>query len=70
MDMNPVDYRLGRRRKAIAQPTANAERKRKLEVVNRLVTENNWRGDLARSVKDVIDIDDCQQVYGEQYAAK
>lgn len=61
--MNEVDYRIGRRRKMIAQPTKNAERRRKLEVANRLATENNWRGDLARSFKDVIDMDDCEEVY-------
>jgi hypothetical protein len=68
--MNPVNIRLGKRRKIIAQPTAKAQRRRKLEVVNRLATENNWRGDLARSVKDVMDIEDCTQVYGEQHAAE
>ena len=62
-ERNPVNERLGRRRKVISQPTANAERRRKLEVANRLATETDWRGDLARSVRDIIDIDDCEEVY-------
>lgn len=41
----------------------HAERRRKLEVANRLATETDWRGDLARSVRDIIDIDDCEEVY-------
>jgi hypothetical protein len=65
MDMNPVNARLGRRQKLIAQPTAAAERRRKLEVVNRLAKETDWRGDLARSVKEVIDIDDCEEMYSK-----
>ena len=48
----------------------HAERRRRLEVANRLTTETDWRGDLARSVKEVIEMDDCAQVYGEQHAAK
>lgn len=55
---NPVNYRIGRRRKLISQPAANAERRHILEVANRLATETDWRGDLARSVKDVIEVDD------------
>lgn len=54
--MNPVDIRIGRH-------AAKAHRKRVREVANRLATEADWRGDLARSVKDVIDIDDCEEVY-------
>lgn len=58
---NPVNYRIGRRSKLISQPKANAERRRILAVANQLATETDWRGDLARSVKDVIDIDDCNE---------
>jgi hypothetical protein len=57
--MNQVNFRLGRHRHRM-----HAERRRKLEVVNRLATETDWRGDLARSVKEIIDIDDCEEVYG------
>lgn len=56
--MNPTDIRLGRHRHRM-----HAERRRKLEVVNQLATETDWRGDLARSVKEIIDIDDCEEVY-------
>lgn len=58
--MNPVNERLGRNKF-----TARAQRKRVLEVANRLAKETDWRGDLARSVQDVIDIDDCSEIYGE-----
>ena len=61
--MNPVDYRIGRH-------AAKAHRKRGREVSNRLAQETDWRGDLARSVKDIIDMDECTQVYGEQHAAE
>lgn len=60
---NPVDIRIGRH-------AAKAHRKRVREVANRLAQETDWRGDLARSVKDVIDMDECTQVYGEQHAAE
>lgn len=53
---NAVNARLGRHRHRM-----HAERRRMLEVVNRLAQETDWRGDLARSVKDVIDIDDCSE---------
>lgn len=56
--MNAVNERLGRHRHRI-----HAERRRKLEVVNRLAKETDWRGALARSVKEVIDIDDCEEMY-------
>ena len=61
--MNPVDYRIGRH-------AAKAHRKHVREVANRLAKESDWRGDLARSVRDIIDIEDCTQVYGEQHAAE
>jgi len=54
--MNTVNARLGRHRHRM-----HAERRRRLEVVNQLAKETDWRGDLARSVKDVIDIDDCNE---------
>ena len=63
--MNPVDFRIGRHRHRM-----HAERRRRLEVANRLTTETDWRGDLARSVKEVIEMDDCAQVYGEHHAAE
>lgn len=50
---NPVDIRLGR--KIIRQPAAKAQRKRVLQVANQLAQETDWRGDLARSVIDVIE---------------
>ncbi len=56
--MNTVNERLGRHRHRI-----HAERRRKLEVVNRLAKETDWRGALARSVKEVMDIDDCEEMY-------
>jgi hypothetical protein len=56
--MNPVNARLGRN-----NYTARAHRKRVREVTNKLARETDWRGDLARSVQDVIDIDDCEEVY-------
>ena len=55
---NAVNIRLGRHRHRM-----HAERRRKLEVVNRLAKETDWRGDLARSVKEVLDIDDCEEIY-------
>lgn len=58
--MNDVNIRLGRHRHRM-----HAERRRKLEVVNQLVNEQDWRGDLARSVRDIIDIDDCREVYAD-----
>ena len=60
---NPVDIRIGRH-------AAKAHRKRVREVANRLARETDWRGDLARSVRDVIEIDDCREAYGEHHAAK
>jgi hypothetical protein len=63
---NPVSTRLGRRHKVIARPKARVERRRVLETANRLVTESDWRGRLARSVLDVIDIDDCTETYGDR----
>lgn len=56
--MNPVNSRLGRN-----QYAARAHRKRVREVANQLAQETDWRGDLARSVQDVIDIDDCEEMY-------
>ncbi|HWV44080.1 hypothetical protein [Pseudorhodoplanes sp.] len=53
---NPVSVR--RRHKIIAQPKARVERRRVLETANRLVTESDWRGDLARSVLDVIETEE------------
>lgn len=32
-----------------------------LEKVNQLAKETDWRGDLARSVQGIIDIDDCNE---------
>lgn len=63
---NSVSVRLGRRHKIIAQPKARVERRRVLETANRLVTESDWRGRLAQSVLDVIDIENCTEVYGEK----
>ncbi len=54
--MNQVNARLGRHRHRM-----HAERRRKLAKVNELATESDWRGDLARSVKEIIDIDDCNE---------
>lgn len=45
---------------------AKARRKRVRQVANELVKESDWRGRLARSVLDVIDIDDCTEVYGDR----
>ncbi len=50
--------------KLIAQPTAKAERRRRLEVANQIAIESDWRGDLARIGAEVIDIDDAHEVYG------
>lgn len=62
--MTDFNTRLGRLRgKLIKQHAAKAERRRILTVANTLATEGDWRGDLARSVKEVIDIDDCEEVY-------
>lgn len=65
MMTNAVDIRLGRRDKRIGTYAERAQRKRNRQVANQLVKEANWKGDLARSWKDVIDIDDCNLVYGE-----
>lgn len=58
-----MNARLGKRRNEYA---ARAKRKHVMQVANRLAQESGWRGDLAKTVKDVIDIDDCNEVYGEQ----
>lgn len=63
--MNAVNDRIGRHRHRM-----RAERRRMLEKVNQLAKETDWRGDLARSVQGIIDIDDCAQVYGEHHAAE
>jgi hypothetical protein len=56
-----------RRHKLIAQPTAKVNRRRYLEVANQIATECDWRGEIARAGQDVIDIDDCNEVYcGDQ----
>lgn len=55
---NPVSVRLCRRHKIIAQPKAKIDRRRVLETANRLVTESDWRGRLARSVLDVIEMEE------------
>lgn len=59
---NPVNARIGRHRPA---PRKRAQRKRVRQVANELVKATDWRGRLARSVLDVIDIDDCTEVYGD-----
>jgi hypothetical protein len=53
---DPVSARLGRHRHRM-----RAERRRMLEKVNQLAKETDWRGDLARSVQGIIDIDDCNE---------
>lgn len=58
---NPVNARLGRKR---GDYSARAHRKQVRRMVNRLAQETDWRGDLARSVQDIIDIDDCTEVHG------
>lgn len=61
---NPVNYRLGRK-----NYTARAQRKRVMETIERLKREcppNDWRRKLAESASDVIDMDDCTEVYGDQ----
>lgn len=63
---NPVSVRLGRRHKIIAQPKAKIDRRRVLETANRLVTESDWRGRIERTATDVIDIDDCEEAYGDR----
>lgn len=63
MQPNPVNARLGRNR---PPPRKRAQRKRVRQVANELVKESDWRGDLARSVLDVIDIDDCTEAYGDR----
>lgn len=60
------NVRLGRPR----GPMTRYYERIKREKLNELATENDWRGDLARSVKEVIEMDDCAQVYGEHHAAE
>lgn len=55
MQPNPVNVRLGRNR---PQPRKRAQRKRVRQVANELVKESDWRGDLARSVLDVIETEE------------
>lgn len=63
--MNPVNVRLGRRRKVITQTKSAIERRKMLEVANRISTERDWRAEIARAGQDVIDIDDCEEMYRE-----
>lgn len=56
--MNAVNERLGRHRHRI-----HAERRRKLEVVNRLAKETDWRGALARSWKEMNADDEFERIY-------
>jgi hypothetical protein len=59
--MNPINHRLGRK-----NYTAKAQRKKVLETCERIKREcppDDWKQKLADSVRDVIDIDDCTEVY-------
>lgn len=56
--MNPVNSRLGRN-----QHTARAQRKRIREVANQLAKETDWRGDLARSFKQLSPDDEFEEAY-------
>jgi hypothetical protein len=59
---NPVNARIGRHRPA---PRKRAHRKHVRQVANDLVKATDWRGEIARAGQDVIDIEDCHQVYDE-----
>lgn len=52
---NPVNARIGRHRPA---PRKRAHRKHVRQVANELVKESDWRGRLARSVLDVIEMEE------------
>lgn len=61
--MDPVSYRIGRHRPERQNYAQRAHDKRVRQRMNELVRDTGWKGDLARSVREVIDIDDCTEMY-------
>lgn len=59
--MDPVYRRLGKIRPSRQNYAQRAHDKRVRQRMNDLIRETGWKGDLARSVSDVIDIDDCTE---------
>jgi hypothetical protein len=63
--MNEVNARIGRKR----GPMTRYYDRIKRQTANKLVAETGgWKRDLGQSYLDIIEIEDCTQVYGEQHA--